>query len=510
MCSSVNMQSLITAHHEMGHIQYYLQYVNIPPIFRRGANPGFHEAIGDTIALSVATPKYLKAIGLIEPDFELDEKSQLAFLLRMALEKVPFLPYSYILDLYRWKVFNGSIFTNELNAEWWKLAAEFQGIRPPVPRTEDDFDAGAKVHFVRGSPYIKYFVARFLQFDFHQTLCQVAEKFDPENETSLPLHDCEIFGSEAAGDKLRTLMSVGRSEHWPDILERMTGSREMSAKPLLNYFAPLRKYLQDYITRNKVIIGWNMSTDNETESEEDFTHVPEVTVVEFNQSGEMQQIPKKETFTDAQITLQNKTYLVKMAPTFHHLSIKAVEFLLAVTTFVFSFNLLTGSERPFERHLVSWSDVMLLITGPTSLISVAVYLLLGYALKNVRPTMQEVLVEFLILLALVGSAGVTLTLVFYPCWSVMERRTSMMRDDSNGSERKANICLTSDERMFAIGASVAAMATCVAILVDGLIICISINTSDYESKAQSHSTQGIQTEKRVDDEPASQGFYPED
>ncbi|CAG0924186.1 unnamed protein product [Notodromas monacha] len=124
--------------------------------------------------------------------------------------------------------------------------------------------------------------------------------------------------------------------------------------------------------------------------------------------------------------------------------------------------------------------------------------------------MQEVLVEFLILLALVGSAGVTLTLVFYPCWSVMERRTSMTRDDGNDSERKANVCLTSDERIFAIGASVAAMATCVAILVDGLIICISINTSDYESKAQSHSTQGIQTEKRVDDEPASQGFYPED
>ncbi|CAG0925443.1 unnamed protein product, partial [Notodromas monacha] len=162
MCTRVNMNDLIVVHHELGHIQYGFQYVNQSPLFRDGANPGFHEAIGDTLALSVSTPKHLKSIGLLSEDFKVDDEAELAFLLRMALEKVAFLPFSYAMDLYRWKIFDGSITTKNLNSEWWKLREGFQGITPPLKRSEEDFDAGSKFHVAAGVPYIRYFVAFIL------------------------------------------------------------------------------------------------------------------------------------------------------------------------------------------------------------------------------------------------------------------------------------------------------------------------------------------------------------
>ncbi|CAG0917330.1 unnamed protein product [Notodromas monacha] len=261
-CASVNHADLILAHHQLGHIQYFMQYVQQPPIFREAAMPGILDAISEALTMSVSTAKHLKSIGLLEEHFRQDMHTQLAFLMREALEKIPFLPYAYLMDLYRWKVFNGSIPIDRMNAEWWKIGAEFQGIKPPVPRTEEDFDPGAKVHFLRGTSYIRFFLAKILQYTLHQALCEAAGQFDPSQPELMPLHECDISGSRAAGHKLMRLMQAGSSKHWKDLLFELTGSRELSAKPVLNYFVPLRKYIRGYIAAHRVHVGWPLPSDS--------------------------------------------------------------------------------------------------------------------------------------------------------------------------------------------------------------------------------------------------------
>ncbi|KAK7495707.1 hypothetical protein BaRGS_00013154, partial [Batillaria attramentaria] len=194
MCTYVTMEDLITIHHEMGHMQYFLQYRHQPQMFRDGANPGFHEAVGDTIALSVSTPGHLRKIGLLEAgeDNYLDE---INFLLSMALEKVAFLPFGYLIDQWRWSVFAGDITPEDYNSKWWDLRCNYQGIASPVVRSEDDFDPGAKFHIPDNTPYIRYFVARVLQFQFQQALCKAAGHTGP-------FHQCDIQGSEDAGKLL--------------------------------------------------------------------------------------------------------------------------------------------------------------------------------------------------------------------------------------------------------------------------------------------------------------------
>ena len=87
MCTEVNLDDMITIHHEMGHIQYYLQYKDKPLEFRGGANPGFHEAIGDTMALSVNTPDHLERVGLLDAVSD-SEEADINFLLTAAMERV--------------------------------------------------------------------------------------------------------------------------------------------------------------------------------------------------------------------------------------------------------------------------------------------------------------------------------------------------------------------------------------------------------------------------------------
>ncbi|XP_066299955.1 angiotensin-converting enzyme-like [Branchiostoma lanceolatum] len=200
MCSNVSMQDLVTIHHEMGHIEYYLQYKHQPVPFRRGGNPGFHEAVGDLLALSVSTPTHLQTIGLLDT-VENDNESDINFLMSMALDKISFLPFGYLMDQWRWGVFNGSITPETYNQEWWKLRTRYQGIVPPVPRNNDkDFDPGCKYHVPANHPYMRYFVSYVLQFQFHKALCETSGHIGP-------LHKCDISaGTEAqkaaAGEKL--------------------------------------------------------------------------------------------------------------------------------------------------------------------------------------------------------------------------------------------------------------------------------------------------------------------
>ena len=235
MCIGVNDEDFVTIHHELGHNYYQRAYQQQSPLHRTSANDGFHEGIGDTIALSI-TPEYLAEVGLLRrvPPADRD----LGLLLRLALDKVAFLPFGLMVDQWRWKVFSGEIGPEEYNEGWWDLRTEYQGIRAPVPRSEADFDPGAKYHIPANTSYTRYFLAHILQFQFHRALCEVAG-------VEGPLHRCSIFGSLEAGARLNAMLAMGASRPWPEALEVVTGQREMDATAILDYFAPVQAWLDE-------------------------------------------------------------------------------------------------------------------------------------------------------------------------------------------------------------------------------------------------------------------------
>ncbi|CAH1994103.1 unnamed protein product [Acanthoscelides obtectus] len=243
MCTDVTFEDFRTIHHEMGHIQYYLQYKHLSHTFREGANPAFHEAVGDTMALSVSTPTHLKKIKLLN-NFDESYESDINTLMNMALEKISFLPFGLLIDKWRWDVFSGAVQADKWNSHWWHYRMKYQKVKPPIERSDTrDFDPGAKYHIPGDSQYIAYFVAHILQFQFYKSLCIEAKQYDPHNR-AVPLHRCDFYNSVAAGDKLKAGLSLGASKHWSETLEIMTGSKVVSAQPLLEYFEPLYKFLK--------------------------------------------------------------------------------------------------------------------------------------------------------------------------------------------------------------------------------------------------------------------------
>ena len=235
MCIDTTEEDFVTVHHELGHNFYQRAYAGQSPLHRDSANDGFHEGIGDTIALSI-TPEYLVQVGLL--DRAPDASSDLGLLLRMALDKVAFLPFGLLVDQYRWNVLSGDVPATDYNREWWKLRQRYQGIRPPVERSEADFDPGAKYHVPFNVPYTRYFLAHILQFQFHRTLCEIAG-FEG------PLHRCSIYGNEEAGERLIGMLEMGASRPWPEALEVMSGGRDMDATAILDYFEPLKRWLDE-------------------------------------------------------------------------------------------------------------------------------------------------------------------------------------------------------------------------------------------------------------------------
>ena len=244
MCTEITAEDFVTVHHELGHNFYQRAYRNQPFLFRGGANDGFHEAIGDAIALSI-TPDYLQKVGLLQqvPGPE----SDLPLLLRQAMDKVAFLPFGLLVDQWRWKVFSGEVTPANYNAAWWELRNRYQGVSAPVARSEADFDPGAKYHVPGNTPYSRYFLARVLQFQFYRSLCR-------EAGYTGPLHRCSFYGSKEAGAKLNALLETGLSKPWPDALEAMTGQREMDASAIAEYFAPLKTWLDQQNAGKPV--GW--------------------------------------------------------------------------------------------------------------------------------------------------------------------------------------------------------------------------------------------------------------
>ncbi|MGH7525109.1 MAG: M2 family metallopeptidase, partial [Gemmatimonadales bacterium] len=230
MCTEVTAEDFVAVHHELGHVFYSLAYRSQPYLFQNGAHDGFHEAVGDAIALSI-TPEYLRAVGLL--DQVPAAASDTALLLRQALDRVAFLPFGLLIDRWRWKVFSGEIKPADYNSAWWSLRNQYQGVSAPLPRSESDFDPGAKYHVPANTPYTRYFLARILQFQFYRALCR-------EAGYTGPLHRCSFFGSEAAGKKLGAMLAMGASRPWPEVLQAMTGEREMDGRALVEYFAPLQ------------------------------------------------------------------------------------------------------------------------------------------------------------------------------------------------------------------------------------------------------------------------------
>jgi peptidyl-dipeptidase A len=235
-CIEPTQEHLRTVYHELGHLFYDLSYNQQPYMFQGAAHDGFHEAIGDTVNLSM-TPSYLHQIGLIgevkrSPEATINQQMQLA------LDKVAFLPFGKLIDEWRWRVFDGEVKPENYNAAWWQLREQYQGVGAPVARTEEDFDPGAKYHVPANTSYTRYFLSYILQFQFHRALCEAAGNKGP-------LYECSVYGNTEAGKRFREMLALGQSQPWQDTLEKLTGTRQMDASAILDYFAPLQAWLKE-------------------------------------------------------------------------------------------------------------------------------------------------------------------------------------------------------------------------------------------------------------------------
>ena len=246
MCTHVNAEDFRTVHHELGHNFYQRAYRGQDMLFRSGAHDGFHEAIGDFVALSV-TPDYLVQIGLLNEDEVPDESADLGLMMDLALDKISFLPFAVMMDQWRWRVFRGEITPEDYNTAWWELREQYQGIMPPVERPADAFDPGAKYHIANNVPYLRYFLSYILQFQFQQAACDMAG-------WEGPLNRCTVYGNEEVGQRFNEMMEMGASQPWPDALEAFTGTREMDGSAIIAYFQPLMTHLEEQNTGSSC--GW--------------------------------------------------------------------------------------------------------------------------------------------------------------------------------------------------------------------------------------------------------------
>ncbi|MCA8900309.1 MAG: M2 family metallopeptidase [Hyphomonas sp.] len=237
MCTEINSEDFFTVHHELGHNFYQRAYKNQPYLYKNGAHDGFHEAIGDFIALSI-TPEYLEQIGLISAEEKPGADADTALLMQTALDKIAFLPFAITVDGWRWDVLNGKTAPEDYNSAWWDLRLANQGIVPPVERPADAFDPGAKYHIPGNTPYLRYFLSFVMQFQFHKAACEQAG-------WEGPLHRCSIYGNEEVGERFNEMMEAGMSRPWPETLEKFTGTREMDGSAIIEYFDPLMVYLKE-------------------------------------------------------------------------------------------------------------------------------------------------------------------------------------------------------------------------------------------------------------------------
>ena len=245
LCGAQDEETLLTVHHEMGHVEYFMNYAHQPPIFRDGANPAFHEAIGDTINYGVQSRQHLKRLGLLN-----DDEDVIGELLHKALYRIPLIVWSYVVDRWRWDAFEGLIEPDEYNEHWWRLRERIQGVRAPVKRTEENFDPMAKFHIPDNTPYMPYFFSGFLQMQFFEGLCDI------EHGNEVDLNECDLFGAKKAGEALKEMMQRGQSQPWRKVLPIITGRHDITSDALLKYYRPLIKWLETRVREENIPLGW--------------------------------------------------------------------------------------------------------------------------------------------------------------------------------------------------------------------------------------------------------------
>lgn len=243
-CTEITMGDFVTVHHEMGHIMYYILYKDQPLVLRTGATPAFHEAVGDAIAMSVSSTKHLVTVGLLK-DYKDSDEDNINSLFSMALERLAFLPFGLLVDKWRWDVFSNKVIENEWNSHWWELREKYQKVTRPIKADVNDFDPGSKYHVPNNSQYIAYFLAHLLEFQMYKALCIDAGEYDPTNPKSEPLHKCDFYKNEKAGNRLRHGLSLGSSKDPKEALKALTNEDDINAAALLEYFKPLYEFLQE-------------------------------------------------------------------------------------------------------------------------------------------------------------------------------------------------------------------------------------------------------------------------
>ncbi|UJR37123.1 hypothetical protein I4U23_029827 [Adineta vaga] len=250
ICTVINDDYFYTAHHEMGHVEYYMSYAKLPFAYQDGANSGFHEAIGDTIGMFAISIPHLIELGFVDKD-KVNSHYELNSLMRMALQKVAFLPFAYVMDKYRFALFRNQINRDtELNAKWWALRKQYGGLMPPVPRSDpENFDPGAKYHVTSNTPYARYFIAHILQFQFYRALCQL---HGHEGQ----LHMCDIYGNKKVGERFKQMLALGSSKPWSEVLISLTGENKLEPQAMLDYFEPLHKWLKMENLARGYPVGW--------------------------------------------------------------------------------------------------------------------------------------------------------------------------------------------------------------------------------------------------------------
>ena len=262
-CTRVTDEDFRTVNHEMGHTQYQMAYRNQSFLYRTGANPGFHEGVADILSIAVGTASYFKRLNLLDQSVDETEKeTNINILFNMALNKLVFMPWGYLVDKYRWDLYSGWANENNMNCHWVKLRLDIQGIAPANRRSEEFFDPGAKYHVAANVGYVRYFTAHIYEFDFFRAMCLAAKAYDP-NDPDKPLHRCDFYNSKEAGKLLFSMLKLGSSKPWKEVIEVMTGVAGMRTEAFREYFKPLEKWLQEENERNGVKVGWKVDNYND-------------------------------------------------------------------------------------------------------------------------------------------------------------------------------------------------------------------------------------------------------
>ncbi|UYZ63832.1 M2 family metallopeptidase [Hymenobacter weizhouensis] len=225
-----------TTHHELGHIYYYLTYTNpqVPVLLRQGANRAYHEAMGSLMGLAATQKPFLAGLSLVDANAKTDQTQTL---LKEALNYAVFIPFaSGVMSEWENSFYADKLPADQLNARWWQLCKQYQGIVPPTARGENYLDPATKTH-INDDPaqYYDYALSYVILFQLHDHIAKKILKQDP--------HATNYYGSKEVGQFLADIMRPGSSKDWRTVLKEKTGE-DLSARAMVEYFEPLMAYLK--------------------------------------------------------------------------------------------------------------------------------------------------------------------------------------------------------------------------------------------------------------------------